>query len=1084
MTYASTDVPRPILDEATVTSTLTVADGFLIGDVNVTLNIRHTFDSDLEVFLIGPDGTRVELFTAVGGFGENFTNTTLDDEAATAISTEAAPFTGIFRPEGRLSDFDGRGVQGVWTLEITDSAAGDVGVLTGWSLTLDDELRDDFGNDFATAQPVTLSPSGSASRAGTIEVEGDVDFFRFVAPVTGLLTVRLGAAGGDLDPYLAAYGPNGQAPIQEDDDSGPGLDSLLHLSVVAGQTYYVQAAAFFGTTGPYTLTFTTTPAEAADNDFATAQPITLSPSDSVSRAGAIEVPGDVDFFRFVAPLTGTLTVGLGAAAGSGLDPYLAAYDRPEASAPLAEDDDSGPGLDSLLQLSVVAGRTYYLRAGAFGETVGGYTLALAPDDFGDDFDMAEPIELRPDGSGSQTGAIGVPGDGDIFRFVAPVTGLLTVRQEAAPGSGLDSLLTAFDSAQAQLARNDDIHFPQNLNSQVQLSVVAGQTHYVQAAAFFGTTGPYTLTFTTTPAEAADNDFATAQPITLSPSDSVSRAGAIEVPGDVDFFRFVAPQTGPLVIRQEAPPGSGLDSLLEVYNDARALLGSNDDFDFPRSLNSQVRLNVDAGQIYYVRAGALRSAVGDYTLTFTFISDDFGDDFAAALPVLPFSSGPTDFSGAIEVAGDVDFFRFVALVTGTLTVRQGAIPGSSLDSFLDIYDASQTLLDTNDDIDFPQNLNSQVHLAVTAGQTLFIRAAASPLAALTDQTTGRYTLTFIMTPAEVEDAENSDNSPPPPPGEPPPGPVVGDVALSSLLLASPGPASGLTGATVSDPRAIPLRFNLVLGSGTADARPASTAPVSPLVHGGGDDRFTTPGPGTQPVESRTASEELGFREDAEALGVADDVVGSLLLGQPTQALVQRLAIVETPAVGEIREMGPTELATEENDEDPWGGFIIGLERAAGVDRPVHTGRSPGRPVHTGRSPGQPVHTGRSPGYGHSVRGGQESGGGQDHLRVEVPDLRLPKVAGDGWPAKDGWDGGSPPFLGAAIPAVLAPEAASGEPGVSATTPEPPPVEAPEDGVYSFDEAETLAALLVLLGGNAVLLCRDRLDNHRARTVPRR
>ena len=36
-------------------------------DLNVTLNMTHTRDEDLDVFLIAPDGTRVELFTDVGG---------------------------------------------------------------------------------------------------------------------------------------------------------------------------------------------------------------------------------------------------------------------------------------------------------------------------------------------------------------------------------------------------------------------------------------------------------------------------------------------------------------------------------------------------------------------------------------------------------------------------------------------------------------------------------------------------------------------------------------------------------------------------------------------------------------------------------------------------------------------------------------------------------------------------------------------------------------------------------------------------------------------------------------------------------
>ena len=80
-TYSSTDAPKTITDNGTVTSTLTIPDSLTIDDVNVELDITHSSDQDLDVFLIAPDGTRVELFTDVGGNGNDFSGTKLDDEA-------------------------------------------------------------------------------------------------------------------------------------------------------------------------------------------------------------------------------------------------------------------------------------------------------------------------------------------------------------------------------------------------------------------------------------------------------------------------------------------------------------------------------------------------------------------------------------------------------------------------------------------------------------------------------------------------------------------------------------------------------------------------------------------------------------------------------------------------------------------------------------------------------------------------------------------------------------------------------------------------------------------------------------------
>lgn len=126
----------PIPDRSTVTSTITVPESGSILDVNVTLHIDHTWDEDLDVFLISPTGTRIELFTDVGGSGYDFRGTTLDDEAADPITSGSAPFTGSYRPEGSLADLDGETLSGIWTLEITDDHKWDVGALGSWSLEI------------------------------------------------------------------------------------------------------------------------------------------------------------------------------------------------------------------------------------------------------------------------------------------------------------------------------------------------------------------------------------------------------------------------------------------------------------------------------------------------------------------------------------------------------------------------------------------------------------------------------------------------------------------------------------------------------------------------------------------------------------------------------------------------------------------------------------------------------------------------------------------------------------------------------------------------------------------------------------
>ena len=127
---------KAILDLKTITSTISITSDFNITDLNIGVNIYHTYDSDLVVTLKSPTGQIATLVNRRGGSGDNFTGTLFDDEAATAISAGKAPFTGSFRPETALSVFDGKNAKGTWTLSVTDKASLDVGYLSYWGLNI------------------------------------------------------------------------------------------------------------------------------------------------------------------------------------------------------------------------------------------------------------------------------------------------------------------------------------------------------------------------------------------------------------------------------------------------------------------------------------------------------------------------------------------------------------------------------------------------------------------------------------------------------------------------------------------------------------------------------------------------------------------------------------------------------------------------------------------------------------------------------------------------------------------------------------------------------------------------------------
>ena len=126
-----------LLDRATTYSPITVPSQISrISDLNVTVNFRHDWLGDLDVYLVSPSGRRVELFTDLISNERNMVNTVLDDEATQGIITGKAPFTGRYMPEGHLSDFINEEAQGTWYLEVTDDNVNDFGRLNGWSMEL------------------------------------------------------------------------------------------------------------------------------------------------------------------------------------------------------------------------------------------------------------------------------------------------------------------------------------------------------------------------------------------------------------------------------------------------------------------------------------------------------------------------------------------------------------------------------------------------------------------------------------------------------------------------------------------------------------------------------------------------------------------------------------------------------------------------------------------------------------------------------------------------------------------------------------------------------------------------------------
>ncbi len=124
----------PVDDALVYTETTTGTIGTDYAVNTVTLNISHTWVSDLEIKLVAPDGvTSLDLTIANGGSGDDYTDTVFQDGGGD-ITAAAPPYTGTFAPQGGdfATAFAGQAVNGDWTLAICDSASGDVGTVNSW----------------------------------------------------------------------------------------------------------------------------------------------------------------------------------------------------------------------------------------------------------------------------------------------------------------------------------------------------------------------------------------------------------------------------------------------------------------------------------------------------------------------------------------------------------------------------------------------------------------------------------------------------------------------------------------------------------------------------------------------------------------------------------------------------------------------------------------------------------------------------------------------------------------------------------------------------------------------------------------
>ena len=222
----------------------------------------------------------------------------------------------------------------------------------------------DAAGSIATAYSINVGDGFS----GTLSAAGDRDWVAVNLTAGTLYETTL--IGDTLsDPYLRIYDSSGNLVDFNDDNNG--LDSGLTFTAGYTGTFYLSAGAYADLySGTYVMSITEVPVETTDAPADMSTPYTISAGQTFY--GEISSNGDRDWVAVNVVAGEAYRVDL---TGDTLsDPYLRVYD---ASGNLVDFNDDASGYDSALRFTAAVTGTYYLSAGAFGDSGSGtYELAV------------------------------------------------------------------------------------------------------------------------------------------------------------------------------------------------------------------------------------------------------------------------------------------------------------------------------------------------------------------------------------------------------------------------------------------------------------------------------------------------------------------------------------------------------------------------------------------------------------------------------------------------------------------------------------------------------------------------------------
>ncbi|MEM9365154.1 MAG: putative Ig domain-containing protein [Planctomycetota bacterium] len=418
---------------------------------------------------------------------------------------------------------------------------------------------------------------------------------------------------------------------------------------------------------------------------------------------------------------------------------------------------------------------------------------LAADLAGDEITAARPVEFETSNTLEFDAEIGDGDHGsadvDLYKLSLASGQSLEIDVDTSPSSQLSSYVKLFDSQGGLEGEADGyggealLTFTAGSSGDFFVGISArnniGYDPQTAGSGSAGAIGDYEVKFTQGDPPASDSpgdDLTQAEPLSLTPQQPLTRNESIgngHYPdSDVDLYE-VNLLAGQSLEVDVATPTSALDSYIRLFDslgeqedDSASGYGGDTSLTFTPSSSGTFFIGITAGDnIAYdpqvAGSGNAPSGTGDYAATFTLGAlpqdDTPGDRVSTAKLLSPTVTADADFTDSVgngwHGTKDVDFYQLELTSGQEVTVDINTPGGSSLDSYLRLFDSSGSVLETGDNDSAASNpLDAVLTYSITADGTYYIGVSGTPNTAYDpllpgsgpEGSTGDYTMVVSLT----------------------------------------------------------------------------------------------------------------------------------------------------------------------------------------------------------------------------------------------------------------------------------------------------------------------------------------------------